>query len=1073
MDTSTYVYDSNVKPIDSIEFSIWGNEEIRESSVLGKDSIGIDIPDLYNNMEPKKGGLIDTRLGTGENHIDCATCGLSAAYCVGHFGHITLAEPVFHLGYINFVKKILSCICLKCSKLLVYKNEDEYADMLKNKSGRVRFAEIRNIAKNVMYCQKVGYGCGTPVSKIKLEIKKKTGAVNIISETSLTNIPTESGYEGKKKVREILTPSICYNILKNISDMDCMILGLDPKKSRPEDMIHKIFPVSPVAIRPSAKADFLASSTMEDDLTHKLADIIKANIRIRKYKESLNDTTARYTQDHVHLLQYHIATHYDNDSLSMPRSEQRGKQTKSLSSRLKGKQGRIRGNLMGKRVDFSARTVITPDPTIDINQLGVPLKVAMNLTFPEVVTPENIGKLQKLVKNGRNVYPGANFVFPISRIATGKKVLPIDLRYRKEEVELRYGDIVERHIVDNDFVLLNRQPTLHKLSMMGHRIKVINNPNLSTFRLNVAVTTPYNADFDGDEMNVFVPQSEQSMIELAEIADVKRQLISPRTSTPIIGIVQDGMLGAYNLTSPNMRIDWRDAMNIISYTTIDDFSAFKKGKEFTGSELFSLIIPNNINTKSGDVEVKNGILTSGRIKKAQLGSIQQNSLIHLVWDEYGMDATKEFIDNTQRLVNNFNLLRGFTVGIGDVEISPDLEIQMNKLFETKKLEVQHLITEMENNPDLMDLEIFEQTVYSELNTLLGDSSKLIMNNLKEDNNFAIMINSGAKGKPDNMGQMAGCVGQTAVEGNRILKKLNGRTLPYYYQNDDSALARGFVQEPFLQGTSPQGFIFHNMGSREGLIDTAIKTASSGYIQRKLIKSMEDAMVKYDLTVRNANNTVIQFIYGDNSIDTTRQYRHTFDTLKMGNKEMADKYKFTQQELKNFSKFSSKDNDENYKMLLNMRNNIRRSLLQIATNQITMDNRYMLPVNFYRIINSYKNRQMTGGKLEPDYVLERLNNVLDYKNTMLMCMSPQDAENKNSIKYQDEMIAKTIFKYGLHEYLSPKICIFDLNLNKAKFDAICDEIIKSFNRNVVEAGEMIGTIAGQSIGEPVTQIKVSL
>lgn len=499
MDPSVYMHSENVRPIDRIEFSILRNLDVARMSALGKDTIGIDIPDLYDNMEPKKGGLIDTRLGVADNHINCATCGLNSSFCVGHPGHITLAEPVFHMGFINYVKKILSCICLKCSKLLVYKNEDELIEMLKNKSGKARFAEIKNISKNVSYCQKPGYGCGTPRSKIKLEIKKSTAVINIISETNLSGIQTEEGaFNGKKKIRQILTPDDCYNILKNISDVDCMLMGIDPKKSRPEDMIHKIFPVPPVQVRPSAKAEFLAASTMEDDLTHKLADIIKSNIRIRKYKESLNDVTAKYTQDHIHLLQYHVATYYDNDSLSVPRAEQRGKPTKSLTARLKGKTGRIRGNLMGKRVDFSARTVITPDPTIDINQLGVPLKIAMNLTFPEVVTPENIDRLQKLVKNGREKYPGANFVFPMSSLAIGKRIMPIDLRYGKEKVVLRYGDIVERHIIDGDYVLLNRQPTLHKLSMMGHRIKVIHNPDLSTFRLNVAVTTPYNADFDGD-----------------------------------------------------------------------------------------------------------------------------------------------------------------------------------------------------------------------------------------------------------------------------------------------------------------------------------------------------------------------------------------------------------------------------------------------------------------------------------------------------------------------------------------------------------------------------------------------
>lgn len=494
MDTIAYAYDGEkTRQINRIEFTILGNEEITNISALGKDSVGIDIPDLYDNLEVKRGGLIDSRMGTTDNSVDCATCGLSTTFCVGHFGHITLAEPVFHVGYLNYVKKILSCICLKCSKLLVYKNEDDIIDMLKNKSGKTRMAEIRNLVKNVTHCQKQHSGCGMIVSKIKIDVKKTTGAINIISETNLANIPTDEGgasiLEGKKKISYILTPDKCYNILSNIADRDCLVLGLDPKKCRPEMMIHKIFPVPPVPVRPSTRADFLASSTMEDDLTHKLADIIKANLRIIRHKESVTEASAKFGQENVYLLQYHVATYFDNETLTLPKSE-KGKETRSISYRLKGKEGRIRGNLMGKRVDFSARTVITSDPTIDINQLGVPIKIAMNVTFPEVVTPHNIEALTKLVRNGRENYPGANFVFQASSIVAGQRVLPIDLRYKKETIDLRYGDIVERHLVDGDIVLLNRQPTLHKQSMMGHRIKVIKNPHLNTFRLSVAVTTP-------------------------------------------------------------------------------------------------------------------------------------------------------------------------------------------------------------------------------------------------------------------------------------------------------------------------------------------------------------------------------------------------------------------------------------------------------------------------------------------------------------------------------------------------------------------------------------------------------
>ncbi|MBA42989.1 MAG: hypothetical protein CMF62_03140 [Magnetococcales bacterium] len=497
MEADTYVFDDKIRPIDEIEFTILGNDEIRKMSALGKDTQGVEVADLYDNMEPKKGGLIDSRLGPNDSLSDCATCGLNYNNCVGHFGHIELEEYVFNMGYFAHLKKILSCVCLKCSKLLVYKNENEIADMLKSKSAKNRLSEIRNLSKNVTYCQKQYFGCGTPVAKIKAEVKGKSMAVNIIAETSLTGLEEGEGVvDGKKKVRQILTPEDCYNILKNISDEDCILLGIDPKKSRPEMMIHKIFPVPPVAVRPSAKVEFLASSTKEDDLTHKLADIMKSNIRLRKFKDNINEKNAKYGADHLHLLQYHVTTYFDNESFDLPKSEQKGKAIKSLASRLKGKEGRARGNLMGKRVNFSGRTVITPDPSLDFNEMGVPIKIAQNITFPEIVTKHNIEKMAKLVKNGRDVYPGANYVFPLSNATEGRRVFPIDLRFRKDKIDLRLGDIVERHIVTGDIVLLNRQPTLHKLSMMGHRIRVLNDESLSTFRLNLAIVTGYNADFD-------------------------------------------------------------------------------------------------------------------------------------------------------------------------------------------------------------------------------------------------------------------------------------------------------------------------------------------------------------------------------------------------------------------------------------------------------------------------------------------------------------------------------------------------------------------------------------------------
>jgi len=340
-------YNEKTSSIERIDFTILGNKEIKNMSVLNDKSgpgPGLVVPDLYDNTEPKKGGLIDQRMGVTSNELECTTCGLSTNYCVGHFGHMELAEPVFHMGFYDYVISILRCVCIKCSKILVYKNEKEIMDILKNKTGKGRLNEIKNLVKNVTYCQKAFYGCGAPVPKIKSD-KKKTSEVYIVAEYLLSS-STEEDLE-KKPIKETLTPNLVYNILKNISDTDCMIIGFDPKKNRPEDLIHTIFPVPPVQVRPSVRGDFGSSTTREDHLTVILSNILKANIRMNKNKENVTENSLKYIPDHTTLLQYHVAVYYDSDSLKIPETQRKNITTKSLSTRLKGKEGRIRNNLMG------------------------------------------------------------------------------------------------------------------------------------------------------------------------------------------------------------------------------------------------------------------------------------------------------------------------------------------------------------------------------------------------------------------------------------------------------------------------------------------------------------------------------------------------------------------------------------------------------------------------------------------------------------------------------------------------------------------------------------------------------
>lgn len=497
-------YSEDIKTIKAIEFNIFTNKEVKRYSAVSNDPFGINIPESYDGHEPKKGGLVDLRLGTCDIYLNCTTCGLNHNDCPGHFGHTELAEPVFHYGFLLHLKSILQCICLQCSKLLVEKTDKLFLKVL-NKKSETRFIEIKELTKNVNYC----FSCGTPVGKIKKEIKESSSSIKLILEREIPyqNVDEKTGdiTESIKKLIRVLTPKDCYNILKNLADNDCFLLGFNPKVSRPEDLIIEKFPIPPVIIRPTAKIDFMQSSTMEDSLTLKIADIIVSNKRVRSQleKETVTNELSTYPQDISTLLQYHIATYFDNESISLPRSEFKtgGKPTKSISERIKGKTGRIRSNLNGKRVDFSARSVITSDPYINIDEVGIPKKIAIELTIPEEVTPHNIKHLTELVKNGRDIYPGANIVFK-KVFRDGKiEIQKIDLKYRKKVIKLNYGDIVERHSINGDWVLFNRQPTLHKPSMMGHKLHVLDRDDAFTFRVNVSACKPYNADFDKQSLS--------------------------------------------------------------------------------------------------------------------------------------------------------------------------------------------------------------------------------------------------------------------------------------------------------------------------------------------------------------------------------------------------------------------------------------------------------------------------------------------------------------------------------------------------------------------------------------------
>jgi DNA-directed RNA polymerase II subunit RPB1 len=1078
MDRSQLAYDAGeINQIDRIEFSMLPNDLVTEMSAM-KGTHGVEIPDLMDKNEPKTGGLIDAVMG-GSNDIDCKTCKLSGKYCDGHPAHIDLSDPLLHIGYLGYVKKILESVCLGCSNLLISKEDGNLAKILKIKSGATRLAKINKLAQKAKNCLRPQQECGMKRSAIKVDIKKNTAVINIYSEIETVESDGKGG-TAKKKVSLPLSPEQIADVLDNISPEDARILGIDPTKNIPSDMIYKVFHVPSVHVRPSIRGFFSGGTTMEDGLTHQLANIVKANNRVMAQKENNNENSARYSKEHAVLLQYHVAYMIDPNAISNPKDNVKGLQIKPMNERFAGKTGRIRGNLMGKRGNFNARTVITSDPVVSVNHLRVPVRIARDLTFPVIVTPSNIEEMTKLVRRGPDNYPGANFVFKKSSFESGRTVYPIFLKFKKEEVNLHYGDVVERHLQNGDVVLLNRQPTLHKQSMMAHRIKVIDNEDLMTFGLSVAATPPYNADFDGDEMNIFIPQSLQSRIELEEIADVKQQIITPSTSRTVVGIVQDGLLGAFNLTDDRVKIDWRAAMNIISYTSVDDFSSFKK-EDITGKELFSMIIPSSINMKIGDFQVEQGEITSGKLGKDILGAQKANSIIHYIWDDHGADATRNFIDNCQRLINNFNLWNGFTVGPSDALVAPDKKEEMRTYIANVENRADIEITNVENNPNYMTVDAFERKIFSDANVIRDDVSRIAVASVPDSNNFYIMMESGSKGGPNNLGQMIGCVGLQAFEGGFVPKKYNKRTLCYFFKNDDRLKSRGLCYNSYMDGMTYPEFVYHTNAGKAGIVEQVVKTSETGYAQRKLVKNLENIMIKYDGTVRSYNQ-IIQHTYGGNGCDTTKQYRYKVKMIAMDNEQLKEFVMFDSADLKLYKNWSGQHDIKLYNELKRMRDGARKSMVCAKMNSITVSDTYMTAINITRIVSNVIAKKLKKNKgktkkgdttdLTPDYVYNRLNEILDIRNTPLIRVSHAELENPSDRVRFDDQLAKTGLKLCLFDALHPKRVIKDYELSVEDFDKITEKIVKNFNENIVEPGEMVGVIAAQSLGEAVTQMTLN-
>jgi DNA-directed RNA polymerase subunit A' len=827
------------KQVKEASFKLLSPQEIKN---LAKAKI--ITPELYDiDGYPVDGGLMDLRMGAIDPGVRCRTCGGSFKECLGHYGYIELARPVIHIKFVPIIELLLRTTCQYCGRILTTK-----------KITRKEIKKLRNVKK----CPH----CNRPKEKIKLE---------------------KPYFFYKAGVR--MFPSEIREWLEKIPDEDLRLYGYDPSTFRPENAILTVLLVPPVTVRPSITLE--TGERSEDDLTHKLSDIIRTN---QRFWENINAGVPEVIiEDLWDLLQYHVATFIDNDISQLPPARHRsGQKLKTITERIKGKEGHIRHNLAGKRTNFSARTVISPDPFIKINEVGVPFEIARILTIPERVTRYNIEYLKNLIANYPN-YPSAEYV--IRPNGQKRKIT----EETKEDIikEIDVGYIVERHLIDGDIVLFNRHPTLHKGSLMAHFVKVL--PG-KTFRLHPSICFPFNADFDGDEMNIHAPQTEEARAEAKILLDSENMLIGQKNNTNMIGLIMDGITGCYLLSKDE--ISREEAIQLIIEAGIDinnvDEKIFEKEK-IKGTEIISLVLPSNLNLEIKTRECSGAgcvncskpnspcrlVIKNGKIVR---GVVDANALAP---EKDGLIKALDAIVDRKEVVRIVKILfslgsiyltkKGFSIGLSDFK--PDEEIIKETEKIIKKAYEQHSeVIEQYHSKKLEPFpgktleesrEIILLKLLNEVRTKIGEKIKEIV---KTNNPVRILINSGAVGNILNLIQIMGSVGQQSLWGKRIEIGFKNRTLSFFKEFDLSPESRGFISSSYYKGLNPYEFFFASITGRDGLMDTALRTPKSGYLYRRLVNALQDIRVEYDNTVRDSSGQIIEFLYGDDGIDPGEKHK---------------------------------------------------------------------------------------------------------------------------------------------------------------------------------------------------------
>lgn len=1050
--------------INKVRFNVIGTEDIVKSS-----NVPVVSHDLFRGNMPYPGGVYDGHLGTTDHTYKCQTCHNNKKNCLGHDGHLQLNYPVFSPMFINEVRKWLKVICFKCGNCVL--TDREFMHFPKTKRLDLASKLARTTNRKCAHCGEL-HPVITKDREEKFAIKAEI-------------------YEDKKKSLEYpLHPHMIKQFLDRVSNQTVIKLGKSPE-SHPRNFVLHAIKVPPTTIRPDVRKMGGGRST-NDDLTMLLKTIIKKNETIPSVIPDEIDQRLEKLILELNNIYYNFVR---GSSGKRPMSGITGP-THSLALRLRGKQGRFRKTQLGKRVQFSGRATIVGDPTRKLFEVGVPVRHAKTLQVKETVQQYNKERLMLYFLNGTKKYPGCT---KIIKRDTGAEYGIDNLR---DNFELEVGDQIMRDMITGDVLMYNRQPSLKPSNISAMRIVVIEDPEILTFCMNVLICPMFDADFDGDQMNVFVNSSVIARNEIAEMAGIHNFFINHSDSAPIIGELDDSIVGMFEMTRSSVRLDKYHAMLTFSQATylptfldkgLPTIEVKRGGKTtpipyYTGRDMVSKCLEEtpinftrtptwykkeyapyvNYDPTETEVVIDRGRHLKGVLDKTSIGKGQAGNIFHLIGNEYGNERALEVMFNMQQLSINYILQYGYSIGIMDMLVSDESLKRIHEI-ESEIIKKSELITDRLNRGQIIPpidktvTEFYEEQQISEL-SVMDDFIEPILKSINPNTNSLYkLIMSGSKGKIENMYHINSTIGQIKINGDRIRQKFSyKRTLAYFPRFETSPESRGYITNSYMSGMTSPELVFNAMNARFDFISKALSTSITGEQNRKSIKNLESIIINNHRMCVKGNN-IIQLFYGEDGLDPRKIIKVKFPAVMLGDADLEKNYKMMAQDAKNQAVF-----DEEYRQIKEDRDEYRKIFLSLENsnvNDLMTDTRFM-PVDVKSIladtIHEYSDKTANGGESE---IVEMVGTVKKFVQNLSYLLLNEEQERQQAPI--PEYLASGVYLLGV--LLRSTLNSNNLKkINKELLKIIIAKIKTTFLNALIDYGTAVGIIAAQSFSGPLTQ-----